>query len=493
MPILIDTADVRDGYDFVFIGSGFGSLFFLKRLLDRLPPSSRVLVLERGTFLTHAQQLALASNAADPTDPARALGPDDFVTVPQGHKPWIFTIGLGGGTLCWWGQCARLHPADFELRSRYGVGADWPLTYEDLEPYYCDAEDIMAIAGDSDRVGPYWRSRPYPLPAFLPSDADAAVRAHHPALIAIPTARTSVPTGPRSLCCAYAYCKLCPNDAKFTALNGLADVLDDARVSILIGAEVSEIETVGGLARAVHYRKAGRSGRVRGDHVILGANAIFNPVILKRSGLDHPELGAGINEQVSAEVEVKLTRLSGINGGTSATGLYTGLADGDDRRDRGASVFWFENSFIDQGLRPDRGKHLNTLRVVVNAEDLRSPSHYVEVPDDINEPPVVHHAEHTDYGLRGLYRALDRLPELFAHLEVDEITAPVRRVSESHIQCSTPCGSDPATSIVDGNLVHHQIRNLSVVGTSVFSTCPPATPSLTAAALSLRAADRLLG
>ena len=493
MPNLIDAADIRDAYDFVCVGSGFGSLFFLKRLLDRSPPQRRVLVLERGTFLTHAQQLALASNAADPADPSRALGPDDFIATPQGHKPWIFTVGLGGGTLCWWGECPRLHPADFELYSRYGVGADWPLSYEDLEPYYCDVEDIMAMAGDSERVGPYWRSRPYPLPAFRPSDADAAVRARFSEQIATPSARMSIPGGPRALCCGYAFCWRCPNDAKFTALNGLTDVLDDARVSILIGAEVSAIEAAGGLARAVHYRTAAGSGRVRGDHVILGANAIFNPAILTRSGLDHPELGTGINEQVSAEVEVKLTRLSGVNGGTSGTGLYTGLVDGDHRRDRGASLYWFENSFADQGLRPERGKHLNTLKVVVNTEDLRSPDHYVEVPDDESAPPVVHHAEHTDYGLRGLHHALDRLPDLFAHLEVDEITPPLRRVAESHIQCSTPCGSDPATSIVDGSLIHHQIRNLSVVGTSVFATCPPAAPSLTAAALSLRAADHLVG
>ncbi|WYK06291.1 GMC oxidoreductase [Cereibacter sphaeroides f. sp. denitrificans] len=53
-------------------------------------------------------------------------------------------------------------------------------------------------------------------------------------------------------------------------------------------------------------------------------------------------------------------------------------------------------------------------------------------------------------------------------------------------------GSDPARSVVDAGLVHHRLRNLVVVGTSTFPTCSAANPSLTAAALSLRAADLLI-
>ena len=54
-------------------------------------------------------------------------------------------------------------------------------------------------------------------------------------------------------------------------------------------------------------------------------------------------------------------------------------------------------------------------------------------------------------------------------------------------------GRDPATSIVDGHLVHHQLRNLLVLGASSFPTASPAYPTLTVSALSLRAADHLLG
>jgi len=54
-------------------------------------------------------------------------------------------------------------------------------------------------------------------------------------------------------------------------------------------------------------------------------------------------------------------------------------------------------------------------------------------------------------------------------------------------------GRDPKTSVVDADLRHHRVRNLLVLGSSTFPTCPPANPTLTLAALSLRAARRLRG
>jgi choline dehydrogenase-like flavoprotein len=54
-------------------------------------------------------------------------------------------------------------------------------------------------------------------------------------------------------------------------------------------------------------------------------------------------------------------------------------------------------------------------------------------------------------------------------------------------------GNDPATSIVDAYQVHHQYRNLLVLGASAFPTASPAYPTMTVSALSLRAADHVLG
>ncbi|WP_285672842.1 GMC oxidoreductase [Paralimibaculum aggregatum] len=483
---------IRGSYDLVVVGSGFGSLFYLRECLGHLPRTARVALLERGAYLPHARQLALRSNSADPEDPDRPTSADRYYRRLEGEKPWNFTIGLGGGTLCWWGQAPRLHPSDFGMRRLYGRGEDWPISYDDLEPHYCAAEEIIGIAGDSDRVGPFRRSRPYPLPAFRGSGIDMALRERDPMQLALPAARDSI-GALRAQCCAHGECRLCPQDAKFTALNGLPAVLEDARISILTGANVLALELEAGHARRVVFERRGRRQTVSGDHVVLGANAICNPAILQRSGLGHPELGRGIAEQMGANVEVQLAAHSGVDGGTAATGQNIRLLDGAHRRAHAAAAYYFDNRWKHHGLRLERGRHLNTLNLMVIAEALRSERNFVEVPEDWDALPVIHHATHGAYAEDGLRAALRAVPEIFAGLGLERVSEPVARPSEAHVQCTTPAGTDPGRSIVDGDLLHHRVRNLSVVGTSVFPTAPAGNPSLTAAAWSLRAARRLFG
>lgn len=72
---------------------------------------------------------------------------------------------------------------------------------------------------------------------------------------------------------------------------------------------------------------------------------------------------------------------------------------------------------------------------------------------------------------------------------MEDIVFRYQRPTESHLQGTLRMGADPRSSVVDGGQVHHRWRNLTAVGTSVFPTCSSMNPSLTAAALSLRAAD----
>jgi len=58
--------------------------------------------------------------------------------------------GIGGSTLHWQGMVMRLHEQDFELDSSVGLGADWPISYDDLRPYYAAAEEAFSVAGASD-------------------------------------------------------------------------------------------------------------------------------------------------------------------------------------------------------------------------------------------------------------------------------------------------------------------------------------------------------
>ncbi|TIS07380.1 MAG: GMC family oxidoreductase, partial [Mesorhizobium sp.] len=144
----------NEHFDLVVIGSGFGSAFFLHEFLKRR--KARVLVLEWGRHNTHEWQLDQNAN----TD----IDDESTYKTDNADKPWNYTIGLGGGTNCWFAQTPRFHPNDFRLKSTYGVGNDWPISYDELEPFYCDAEEVMSISGDPDMARMLPRSRPFPQP-----------------------------------------------------------------------------------------------------------------------------------------------------------------------------------------------------------------------------------------------------------------------------------------------------------------------------------------
>ena len=79
-------------------------------------------------------------------------GPEDNggYFVQEGPLPFSsdYLRSAGGTTLHWLGTCLRMLPHDFEMASRYGVGRDWPLDYDDLDHFYERAERELGVAGD---------------------------------------------------------------------------------------------------------------------------------------------------------------------------------------------------------------------------------------------------------------------------------------------------------------------------------------------------------
>ncbi|MGD9842294.1 MAG: GMC family oxidoreductase, partial [Steroidobacteraceae bacterium] len=202
-------------FDVIIIGTGFAGAFFLKRYLERSPASVRVLVLERGGRDTKAWQLEHRRTSS--------ISPDEVFVNRNPEKEWYTSPGFGGNSKCWLGGTTRMMPGDFQLKTRYGVGEDWPVTYDDLESHYCTVEEIMSVAGPADSPMP--RSKPFPLPPHRFSDPDTLLKKHFPnGWFNVATSRASAPTGQRGICCATGECELCPVDAKFTIQNGLVDI-----------------------------------------------------------------------------------------------------------------------------------------------------------------------------------------------------------------------------------------------------------------------------
>jgi choline dehydrogenase-like flavoprotein len=476
---------MSDRFDAVVVGTGFASSFFLHRFLAGAGPAVRVLVLEAGERKDHARQLQEGVQRS--SERLIAAAGEHFVNRNP-EKLWVFTLGFGGGSNCWWGNTPRMLPADFRLKSRYGVGEDWPFDYDDLEPFYCDAEDLMAISGPEGPT-PAPRSRPYPQPPHRLSEPDKRLAAAFgDRFVPLACARPRVATTRRPGCCANSVCRLCPIDSKFTVLNELAWLYDDPRVELRLGAKVIAVETGAGRVDGVRYRMNGRELRASGDLVVLGANALFNAHILLASGLDEGGVGEGLVEQVSRTVEVFLDGLDNFQGTSSHSGHGYMFYDGEHRRRHGAVLVETANA---PQLRHEPGKWRHYLSAKFICENLREPRNHVRIDAESPAKPATTFVGHSDYASRAL-DAIESYAETFvAPLPVERIKVGPVNPAEAHIMGTTVMGRDPRSSVVDGDCVHHRLRNLVVLGSGTFPTASPANPTLTIAAVALRAAARL--
>lgn len=479
MPLVDAAAVADDHYDVVVVGSGFGASFFVDKLAGKR--KARILMLEWGRHNSHAWQVETGRNSDIPHAETYATASD---------KPWNYTVGLGGGMNCWFGQTPRFHPNDFRTASLYGVGDDWPIGYDDLEPYYADAEAIMSVSGDPDMASIMPRSTPFPQPPHRLSRPDRLMKRARPDQhFAMPTARARVATATRPNCCASMRCQICPVDAKFTANNGFSDLYFRSNLDLLLGAPVTRFEYAGDAVSAAVFESVGRERRVTGDLFVLGANAIQSPAILLRSGMDAPLTGVGLHESLGTFVEAYLDGVDAFDGSTITTGLNYGLYDGAFRSQYGGALVYFENRWT-HGLRPERNRWRQLIPMMVVTEDLLVDGNRVTI--DAAGKATVAYVGASEYARRGQREAFNKLQQLLSPLPVEDIHFRSERRTESHLQGTLRMGADPARSVVDPQMIHHRWRNLVCVGTSVFASCSCANPSLTAAALSLRAADAIV-
>lgn len=468
-------------FDLILVGSGFASSFFLLGYLARARADARVLVVERGWREPRSWQLT--ERRVSRLDHATTFRMRGLRT-----KQWQFTLAFGGGSNCWWASTPRLMPADFKLRTLYGVGEDWPITYDDLAPHYDHAENVMAVSG-SATGSPYPRRLPHPQPPHRLSDPDRLLAAAYPGqYFPQPTARARVATAGRSACCANGVCGLCPVDAKFTIDNGLSSLYADPRVDIRYGHDVQAIEMAGGHAIAVLARDGQTERRFEADLIGLGANALFNVAILQRSGLMHPCLGRGLYEQAGVRAEIDLAGVDNFQGSTSLTGHGYMLYDGLHRREHGACLV--ESSNRPDRLRPEPGRTRQLLSLKFIVEDLPQDRNGIDLSPD--GTPVITFHDYSPYARRGIRAVARQLDRLLAPLPVEHVTFTREpEPTESHLLGATVMGDDPARSIVDRHLVHHRVRNLIVLGGGAFPTSSPANPTLTISALSLWSAQHM--
>ncbi len=245
------------------------------------------------------------------------LGPDPILEPrtfrnrdDEGDRTWTGGVNnlpstVGGGGFHADGKLPRFREVDFHALSELGPidGADlvdWPFGYDELEPYYAEAERVIGVAGDHT-ANPFasWRSGPYPMPpgadmfcAVVTGEA-ATKLGYHP--YRAPTGANTVEYDGRPACNNCGFCANfgCPIDAKGDPIAPLRRALRTGRCEVRPESYVTEIvlDATGKRAHGVRYLDAaGALHEVTAEHVVLGAGAFETPRLLLRSGIGDPDL-----------------------------------------------------------------------------------------------------------------------------------------------------------------------------------------------------------
>lgn len=477
-------SSIPEKYDLIVVGTGFASTFFLYQYLKKASPEKKVLVLELGHLFSHSDRRRERAGQK-PSSPNRNPEPHEVYINKNPNKLWAFTTGFGGSSNCWYGCTPRFLPSDFKLKTLYGVGEDWPITYDELETYYTKVEELMSISGPAET--PFRKSSAYPLPPHNLSTVDKILQEQYGSLyISQPTARASRAVNGRNACCAGAVCGVCPVNAKFTIENSNLRVYDDPRVTLTYGAQVFSLELAGDIARRVNFHKDQREQSVEGEVVALGANAIFNANILLNSNDKNKLTGKGLGEQLGLDAVVYLRDLENIGGSTWVNANGYMLYDGEHRKEFAACLMESNNAPF---IRIESGKwrHIATFRMIF--EDLPQNENHIAKGEDKFKPEAIFKG-HSDYAWKALNKMKESLPALLSRLPVENIEFLEPFKTEAHILGTTRMSRDEKLGVVDKNLIHHNYRNVFVLGGGSFTTFSPNNPTLTLSALSMLAVDR---
>lgn len=467
-------------YDIVIAGSSFASIFFLKKILDNVDSKFRVALIEIGTDKSHKWQLKNQRHSEITSD-------NYFYSKGLKEKEWVFSLGLGGSSKCWSACTPRMLPNDFSLKSIYGVSEDWPIKYNDIEKYYCEAENLMKISGPSDWKLSY-RSKEFPQPAHQFNESDLILKKAFPNLYyQQATARPTRPTGNRPACCGSGSCELCPIDSKFTILNEMRDVLDDSRVTKFLNTEVLSVEYSDSKVSNLLVKSNDQEYKIQGNHFALGMNAIFNCSVLLQSKFQFPVLGKYLHEQVSKSYFFDTNDVDGFSGSTLISGQGYMFYDGEHRSDHGACLF---ENFNTPFFRVDDIRRLRERMIVkFIVEDLPQEENYVSIEEN---KPTLNFFKYSTYALKGLDKIPSYIEKLATVLPIDRIVDLGINPTEAHIQGTTRMGDDSNKSVVNKFQVMHGCENLFILGSSTFPTGAPVNPTLTICALSLMSADYFL-
>ena len=556
----------RTTYDVVIVGSGAGGGMAAKVLTEA---GASVMMLEAGVMFDSSRDSKMMawpyqSPRRGLPVPERQFGEFDagwggwtlegepYTSAPGDRFDWFRTRMLGGRTNHWGRISLRFGPDDFRRKSLDGLGDDWPITYDDLKPYYDSIDRYIGLFGSYEGLAndPDGIFQPPPQPRcyeLLIKQASARLN-----IRCIPI-RLSILTRPLNDRPACHYCgqcgRGCASHANFSSPSVLLPpALATKRLTIVTSAMAREV-TVGddGLATGVTYvdKNTGRENHVRGRIIVMAASACETARLLLNSTSSRFPKGLGNSSGVVGKYLTDTT-------GTSVRGFIPRMMNGVPHNEDGASgshlymPWWGDNQKLDfprgyhielgggrrmpgfgtlggvhlyhttdgdgglvssggygQQLKDDYRRFYGaTVGFSGRGEMIPNEDSYCEIDPAVVDrwgiPVLRFHWQWTDHELKQVKHMQETFRAIIDEMGGTPMT-PMPTAGQSYgiepggrIIHEVGCvrmGHDPKTSVLNSNCQAHDCRNLFVTDGGPFVTNPDKNVTWTILALAMRTSE----
>jgi choline dehydrogenase-like flavoprotein len=519
-------------YDVVIIGSGAGGGTLAWKLA---PSGKRILLLERGGYLPRERDnwdtTAVFLQGKYSTDEEWRDKKGNEFTPEQNYY-------VGGNTKFYGAALLRLRPEDFgEIKHHGGVSPAWPLSYQDYEPWYAEAERLYTVhgaSGEDPTDGPRSGDYPYPAvqhePRIQQLHDDLARLGLHPSQLPVGVMLDQGEDGnavhaSRCIRCDRVDGFPCVVNAKADAQTVCVDpaLAQHPNLELVTDAKVERLETddTGRQVTAVVASMSdGSEARFSGDVVVVSCGALNSALLLLRSANDrHPSGLANGSDQVGRNyMRHNNLALMALSREPNPTRFQKTLAMNDwylkgedwDYPFGAIQMLGKSDGIQLRAMAPRRVKwgakltpeaSLDTVALHgvdfwLSAEDLPEPENRLSIDED-GTPRL---ALNDENNMEPLKRLRKKFESMLSHLGMEEGTHR-RNVylhegmaisATAHQAGTAKFGNDPASSVLDLDCKAHELDNLYVIDSSFFVTIGAVNPTLTIIANALRVGDHLL-
>ncbi len=513
---------MKSHYDVIIIGSGAGG----GTLARHLAPSGKdILILEQGDWLKRE-----AAN----WDPTAVFVENRYIS----SETWVDERGkefqpqvhyfVGGATKLYGAALYRLRKEDFgELKHYSGISPAWPISYEELEPYYTKGEQLYHVHGERglDPTEPP-ASAPYPYPPVSNEPRiqqlwDNLKQAGYHPFFAPCAIMLDEQNMPFSTCVRCQTCDgfPCLVQAKADAeIMGVRPAIAYSNVTLLTGAKAVKLNTSadGKIVQEVVIERDGKQETLRSDLVVVSCGAANSAKLLLMSANSHHPNGlANGSDQVgrnymyhNSQAMLALSKepnLTFFQKTLSINDFYFGMEGFNypmgniQMIGKSLGPMFRGEKAIETALVPmmllDKIAH-HSVDFWLSTEDLPDPNNRVTL--DKQGRVKLSYTPNNQVPKQKLY---EKLKSLLNHMGMHpDYLIPRHAYLKSDIPiagCAHQAGTcrfgkDPKTSVLDINCKAHELDNLYVVDTSFFPSIGAVNPSLTAMANALRVGDHLL-